>query len=113
VRAAAAGNRGTPGPEGSVLKLTSAEFNRRAAEFQLDLLGSSGTLIPDYEMRRPTLPYGSNGIPSTQTVFLRTRANTIEGGTSEVLRNILGERVLGLPGDVRADKGVAWKDVPR
>ncbi|GAA0270142.1 acyl-CoA dehydrogenase family protein [Cryptosporangium japonicum] len=113
VRAAAAGNRGTPGPEGSVLKLTSAEFNRRAAEFQLDLLGAQATLIPDYEMRRPTLPYGSNGVPSTQTVFLRTRANTIEGGTSEVLRNILGERVLGLPGDVRVDKGVAWKDVPR
>jgi len=113
IRAAAGGNRGKPGPEGSVLKLTSAEYNRRAAEFQVDLLGMSGSLVPDYEMRRPTLPYGSGGVPAPTTWYLRTRANTIEGGTSEVLRNILGERVLGLPGDVRVDKGVAWKDVPR
>jgi alkylation response protein AidB-like acyl-CoA dehydrogenase len=48
-----------------------------------------------------------------QQRFLRARANTIEGGTSEVLRNILGERILGLPGDLRADAGKAWKDVPR
>jgi alkylation response protein AidB-like acyl-CoA dehydrogenase len=53
------------------------------------------------------------GTTDLHKAFLRARANSIEGGTSEVMRNILGERVLGLPGDVRTDKELAWKDVPR
>ena len=50
---------------------------------------------------------------SPQQAFLRTRANSIEGGTTEIAKNILGERVLGLPGDVRGDKDVPWSQVPR
>ena len=73
----------------------------------------SGTLFPtNYEMRRPDRAIFSGGADPRQT-FLRTRANSIEGGTSEIMRNILGERVLGLPGDPRVDKDVPWSEVPR
>ncbi|ABW14924.1 acyl-CoA dehydrogenase domain protein [Parafrankia sp. EAN1pec] len=112
-RAAAGGNRGRPGPEGSVLKLAGAEHSRRAAAYLVDLMGPAGTLIPDYRMTRPGLPLGGEGPRDTAAAFLRSRANTIEGGTSEILRNILGERVLGLPGDIRVDKDVSWRDIPR
>jgi hypothetical protein len=50
---------------------------------------------------------------SPQQAFLRSRANSIEGGTTEIMKNILGERVLGLPGDVRTDKDLPWSEVPR
>ena len=112
MRAAALSKVGTPGPEGSIGKLRSAELNKEIYQFGVDLLGAEGMLYGSYAMRRPTGAGGDGGESLTRS-FLRSRANSIEGGTSEVMRNILGERVLGLPGDVRVDKGVPWSQVPR
>jgi alkylation response protein AidB-like acyl-CoA dehydrogenase len=113
LRARALRTAGTPGPEGSVAKLVGAELNQRVYEFCVDLLGMTGTLVPThYEMRRPDRAVFSGGADPRQT-FLRSRANSIEGGTSEIMRNILGERVLGLPGEPRKDKDMAWSEVPR
>jgi alkylation response protein AidB-like acyl-CoA dehydrogenase len=111
LRAAAARRVGVPGPEGSIAKLAAAELNQRVFALGENLLGPEGLLFEKgYEMDRSR---STLGYDTVQEWFLRSRANSIEGGTSEVMRNILGERVLGLPGDVRVDKDVPWKDVPR
>ncbi|MGH9019891.1 MAG: acyl-CoA dehydrogenase family protein [Acidimicrobiales bacterium] len=103
---------GTPGPEGSAAKLGFAEENQRTSELCLDLLGSAGMLYAnDFPLTRPT--ESALGSHDMRKAFIRMRANSIEGGTSEVMRNIIGERVLGLPGEPRVDKDVAWRDVPR
>lgn len=103
---------GTPGPEGSVAKLAFAEENQRTSELCVDLMGADGMLYgSDYPQIRPTeTALAGNDM---RKAFIRMRANSIEGGTSEVMRNIIGERVLGLAGEPRNDKDVAWKDVPR
>jgi alkylation response protein AidB-like acyl-CoA dehydrogenase len=110
LRAAQARRIGTPGPEGSIAKLMSAELNKRLTETTLSLTGPEGMLYDSFEMKRPT---HALDVSTPQRAFLRMRANSIEGGTSEIMRNILGERVLGLPGDVRVDKDRPWSQVPR
>jgi alkylation response protein AidB-like acyl-CoA dehydrogenase len=111
LRASANRKMGTPGPEGSVAKVAMAELNKRVYELCIDLLGPDGLLYGSYEMVRPD---GVNLNPSdVRKAFLRARANSIEGGTTEIMRNILGERVLGLPGDVRVDRELPWSQVPR
>ena len=102
---------GNPGPEGSVGKLSSAELNKDLYAFAVDCMGPEGQLYGSYDMEQ-TSGTGLHGVPTTQ-LFLRMRANSIEGGTTEIMKNILGERVLGLPGDIRTDKDVAWSEVPR
>jgi alkylation response protein AidB-like acyl-CoA dehydrogenase len=104
---------GNPGPEGSIAKLMFAEVNKRTYELCIDLLGSDALIGYDYTMRRSEA-LGLVGPPgSARKMFIRSRANSIEGGTSEIQRNILGERILGLPGDVRVDKEMPWSQVPR
>ena len=110
IRANEAADAGTPGPEGSTGKLAWAAQNKEIASFVLDVMGLDGTLYPDgYRLTRPESYEGR----TPQHGFLRTRANSIEGGTSEIMLNIVGERVLGLPGEPRVDKDLPWKDVPR
>ncbi len=113
LRASAAAKSGNPGPEGSVLKLRFAEINKAIYELCLDLLGPAALVDYDYTMRRSEI-IGLEGPPgSSRKMFLRSRANSIEGGTSEIMRNILGERILGLPGEPRTNKELPWIDVPR
>ncbi|HZI37714.1 MAG TPA: acyl-CoA dehydrogenase family protein, partial [Acidimicrobiia bacterium] len=111
MRAGQLARAGTPGPEGSVGKLAFAELNQAISELCVDLMGAEGQLYTDYESPRRESVGFFTGDP--RYFFLRARANSIEGGTSEVLRNILGERVLGLPGEPRTDKDLPWRDVPR
>ena len=101
---------GDPGPEGSIGKMAFADLNKDIYAKVIDLMGAEGMLYGSYEMIRPE---AAMIFETMQKSFLRSRANTIEGGTTEVMKNILGERVLGLPGDVRVDRDVPWSQVPR
>jgi alkylation response protein AidB-like acyl-CoA dehydrogenase len=102
---------GNPGPEGSISKAASADLNKDISAFTMNLLGADGMLKPGgYPMDRPK---HAMLWANPQQAFLRARANSIEGGTTEIMKNILGERVLGLPGDVRVDKDLPWSKVPR
>ena len=103
--------QGAPGPEGSAMKLAFAELNQRLTGFELELLGPDGLLYDDWTMRRPETVDFAGRSPGYR--YLRAKGNSIEGGTSEILRNIIAERVLGLPGEHRVDKDTPWKDLPR
>ena len=113
IRAAQNARAGNPGPEGSVSKLMLAEFNKELTSKVIDLEGPAAMVDYDYEFRRPTAISLDGKFGETHHGFLRARANSIEGGTSEIMRNILGEQVLGLPREPRVDKEVPWREVPR
>ena len=111
IRASQLREVGNPGPEGSIAKCAMAELNKELGELAVELLGAEGMLFPDgYPMDRPK---HAMMWANPHQAFLRMRANSIEGGTTEIMKNILGERVLGLPGDVRNDKELPWTQVPR
>lgn len=112
MRAGATRRVGNPGPEGSVAKLAMAELNKSIYELCLNLMGPAAMVGYDFTFRRPT-ELNVEGWGEPRHGFLRVRANSIEGGTSEIMRNILGEQVLGLPGEPRVDKDQAWSKVPR
>ncbi|MEU3661120.1 acyl-CoA dehydrogenase family protein [Streptomyces sp. NPDC032940] len=102
---------GQPGPEGAGMKLNFARLNQEISGLEVELLGEEGLLYDDWTMRRPELVDFTGREAGYR--YLRSKGNSIEGGTSEVLLNIVAERVLGLPAEPRTDKDVAWKDLAR
>ncbi len=92
-----------PGPENSIGKLVSASKLQDIATFGIDLAGTAGA-ITDPEIA------AMHGL--FQQALLYAPSKRIAGGTDEVLRNIIAERVLGLPADARADKGLAFNQIP-
>ena len=103
MRAISALSKGeTPGPENSIGKLVAGATMQDLAIFALDLQGESGVLWNEDSPQQGRF----------QAMLMRSPATRIEGGSDEILRNIIGERVLGLPGDIRVDKDVPFKDIP-
>ncbi|MET9419848.1 acyl-CoA dehydrogenase family protein [Streptomyces sp. NPDC006540] len=102
---------GQPGPEGSAMKLAFARLNQEISGLEVELRGEEGLLYDDWTMRRPELVDFTGRDAGYR--YLRSKGNSIEGGTTEVLLNIVAERVLGLPSEPRNDKDVAWKDLAR
>ncbi|GAB2445300.1 acyl-CoA dehydrogenase [Streptosporangium sandarakinum] len=102
---------GQPGPEGSAMKLSFASLNQALSALDVELRGEEGLEYDDWTFRRSeSVDFFGRG-PGYR--YLRAKGNSIEGGTSEILRNIVAERVLGLPSEPRVDKDVPWKDLPR
>ncbi|WP_306320260.1 MULTISPECIES: acyl-CoA dehydrogenase family protein [unclassified Streptomyces] len=102
---------GHPGPEGAGMKLGFARLNQEISGLEVELLGEEGLLYDDWTLRRPDIVDFAGREAGYR--YLRAKGNSIEGGTSEVLLNIVAERVLGLPSEPRTDKDVAWKDLAR
>jgi alkylation response protein AidB-like acyl-CoA dehydrogenase len=102
---------GQPGPEGSTMKLTFARLAQQLSGLEVELLGEDGLRYSDWTMVRPDIVEFTGRDAGYR--YLRAKGNSIEGGTSEILRNIVAERVLGLPAEPRTDKDIAWKDLPK
>ena len=93
------------------MKVAFAKLAQAISGFEIELHAESGLYYDDWTMRRPETVDLVGREPGYR--YLRARGNSIEGGTSEILRNTISERILGLPGEHRVDKDVAWKDLPR
>lgn len=102
---------GQPGPEGAGMKVAFARLAQAISGFEIELHGEAGLRYDDWTMRRPETVDLVGREPGYR--YLRARGNSIEGGTSEVLRNTISERILGLPGEHRVDKDRPWKDLDR
>ena len=112
LRAGAVSSGGAPGPDAAVIKVRVSESTQAAAELAVDLSGAEGMLYPSgYDLGRPRSVSGAD--LDLHQRCLNARGGTIAAGTSQIMRNVLGERVLGLPREPRVDLGIPWRDVPR
>ena len=92
-----------PGPENSIGKLVAGSMIQDVATYAIDLQGAAGVM---------SSPEQAELAGKFQAMLLRSPATRVEGGTDEILRNIIAERVLGLPGDIRVDKDVPFNQIP-
>jgi alkylation response protein AidB-like acyl-CoA dehydrogenase len=106
LRAADLRRQGRAGPEGPMFKVGWARLNQRITEYCLRAAGPAATLYPPGYDRLAT---DDDPAADIRYRFLRARANSIEGGTSEVVRNTVAERGLGLPPEPRSDKDTPWR----
>lgn len=103
MRAISALSKGeTPGPENSIGKLVAGSMLQEVAQYALDIQAEGGSAVGQE----------ADALGRFQAMLLRSPATRIEGGSDEILRNIIGERVLGLPGDIRVDKSVPFNEIP-
>ncbi len=97
---------GTPGPAASIGKVHQGTLNQAIQMLATDMLGAAAMAYPDAATWSEALPFEVSGM-------FRSRANTIEAGTTEVNKNVIGEKVLGLPREPDPYHGCNWEDVPR
>jgi alkylation response protein AidB-like acyl-CoA dehydrogenase len=102
---------GHPGPEGSASKVIFARLMQQATSFEMDLLGEDALRQDTWTMNRMSIVDFFARSPGHR--YLRSKGNSIEGGTSEILRNIIAERILDLPREPRTDVEQPWKDLPK
>jgi alkylation response protein AidB-like acyl-CoA dehydrogenase len=104
----------SPGPESSIGKVHQGDLNQRIQLLATDLLGPGAMAWEPAAGAPAAAPEGYGaGLPFEVRGMLRSRANTIEGGTTEVNKNIVAERVLGLPREPDPWRDAPWHDVPR
>ena len=117
IRAQQVRKAGVPGPEGSIGKLAVAELTHRVYNLCTDILGPESMLYSSYEMTRPTImgeaALGDDAHFDLYKAFLASIGTKIGGGTGEVMRNILGDRVLGLPQEPDASRELPWNKLPK
>ena len=101
----------TPGPAASIGKVHQGSLNQRMQLLATDLLGPDASAWSESGSSDPDS--WAAGMPFEVKGMLRSRANTIEGGTTEVNKNILGEKVLGLPREPDPYVDAPWEEVPR